>query len=207
MRRQMGNPPPKGAQHAAHATAKALPDTVAHVICRELSQHANPHMPQSNRLAVLSIVVASALSACSGAPVATAGPAGGHAAPAMQLYPNETPDLRSKINYWADYYNVPRSLVHRLAIRESTHRPDARNGPYYGLLQILPATARGMGFSGEPRQLLDPDVNLKYAVKYLRGAWMLADGSPDTAVKWYSRGYYYEAKRRGMLVETGLRKG
>ena len=28
-----------------------------------------------------------------------------------------------------------------------------------------------------------------------------------TAIKWYARGYYYEAKRRGMLVETGLRKG
>ena len=121
------------------------------------------------------------------------------------LYPNETPELRQLINKWADHYAVPRPLVHRLAIRESTHRPWARNGPYYGLMQILPATARGMGFRGKDSDLLDPDVNLKYAVKYLRGAWMLADGSYDTAVKWYSRGYYYEAKRRGMLYETGLR--
>ncbi|MEC8575469.1 MAG: lytic transglycosylase domain-containing protein, partial [Pseudomonadota bacterium] len=30
-------------------------------------------------------------------------------------------------------------------------------------------------------------------------------GSFDTAVKHYSRGYYYAAKRRGMLRETGLR--
>ena len=97
--------------------------------------------------------------------------------------------------------------MHRLAIRESTHNPEARNGPYYGLLQILPQTARGMGFQGQPTDLLDADTNLKYAVKYLRGAWMLSDGSQDTAVKWYSRGYYYEAKRRGLLVETGLRKG
>jgi soluble lytic murein transglycosylase-like protein len=121
------------------------------------------------------------------------------------LYPNETPELRKKINYWADYYEVPRSLVHRLAIRESTHRPWAVNRPYYGLLQILPATARSMGFRGQPQELLDADINLKYAVRYLRGAWLISDGSQDNAVKHYSRGYYYEAKRRGMLKETGLR--
>jgi len=90
-------------------------------------------------------------------------------------------------------------------IRESTHNPQARNGPYYGLMQILPATARGMGYKGPDAGLLDADTNLQFAVKYLRGAWLLSDGSYDTAVKWYSRGYYYEAKRRGMLKETGLR--
>mgnify|MGYP003886791251 CR=1 FL=1 len=85
--------------------------------------------------------------------------------------------------------------------------PAARNGPYYGLMQILPATARTMGYKGTPNGLLDAETNLKYAVKYLRGAWLLSNGSYDTAVKWYSQGYYYEAKRRGMLVETGLRPG
>ena len=125
----------------------------------------------------------------------------------LPLHPNETPELRAKINRWADHYDVPRTLVHKLAIRESTHRPWARNGPYWGLMQILPATARSMGFRGKPSDLLDADTNLKYAVKYLRGAWLLSDGSEATAIKWYARGYYYEAKRRGMLVETGLRPG
>lgn len=123
------------------------------------------------------------------------------------LYPNETPALRAAINRWADHYDVPRSLVHRLAIRESTHRPTARNGPYYGLLQILPQTARTMGFRGKPADLLDADTNLEFAVKYLRGAWLLSDGDQATAISWYARGYYYEAKRRGMLVQTGLRSG
>lgn len=123
------------------------------------------------------------------------------------LHPNETPQLRASINRWADHYAVPRILVHRLAIRESTHNPRARAGPYYGLLQILPATARSMGFKGQPSDLLDADTNLEFAVKYLRGAWLLSDGDQATAIKWYSRGYYYEAKRRSMLVETGLRAG
>ncbi|WP_370045971.1 MULTISPECIES: transglycosylase SLT domain-containing protein [Salipiger] len=121
------------------------------------------------------------------------------------LYPNETPQLRAQINRWSDHYEVPRALVHRLAIRESTHNPAARNGPYYGLLQILPQTARTMGFRGAPSDLLNADTNLQYGVKYLRGAWLLSDGSHDAAIGWYARGYYYEAKRRGMLVETGLR--
>jgi soluble lytic murein transglycosylase-like protein len=123
----------------------------------------------------------------------------------LPLYPNETPELRRLINKWADYYEVPRSLVHRQAVRESTHRPWARNGPYYGLLQILPQTARTMGFSGPASDLLDADTNLKYGVKYLRGAYLVAGGDEDDAMKWYARGYYYEAKRLGLLEETGLR--
>ncbi|MGB5863746.1 MAG: lytic transglycosylase domain-containing protein [Sulfitobacter sp.] len=145
----------------------------------------------------------SSLAAC-GAPTP---PQSSPALPAFPLHPNETPALRASINQWADHYDIPRGLVHRLAIRESTHNPAARNGPYYGLLQILPQTAKSMGFRGAPRDLLDADTNLKYALRYLRGAWLLSDGDQSTAIKWYSRGYYYEAKRRGMLVETGLRSG
>ncbi len=121
------------------------------------------------------------------------------------LYPNETPELRALINKWADFYEIPRELVHKQAVRESTHRPWAVNRPYYGLLQILPATARSMGFRGKPADLLDADTNLEFAGKYLRGAWMVSDGDIDTAVQWYARGYYFEAKRRGLLDETGLR--
>ncbi|MFD3191031.1 transglycosylase SLT domain-containing protein [Sedimentitalea sp. HM32M-2] len=126
------------------------------------------------------------------------------AQPTPPLYANETPELRRLINKYGDLYEIPRSLVHRLAVRESTHRPWAINRPYYGLLQILPATARSMGFEGQPKDLLDAEINLKYAGKYLRGAWLLADGSQDAAIKHYSRGYWKEAKRRGMLEETGL---
>ena len=129
-------------------------------------------------------------------------------APAKELYdlyPGETPELRRLINHYADEYEVPRSLVHRVIQRESSYNPGARNGPYYGLMQILPQTAQGMGFRGTPNDLLRAETNLKYGVKYLRGAWLCADGSHDRAVMWYAKGYYYEAKRRGILRETGLR--
>ncbi|HEX9859410.1 MAG TPA: lytic transglycosylase domain-containing protein [Paracoccaceae bacterium] len=121
------------------------------------------------------------------------------------LHTNETPELRRLIDRYSAEYQVPAGLVHRVVQRESGYRPEARNGPYYGLMQILPQTARTMGYHGSAQGLLNAETNLKYGVKYLRGAWLLSNGSHDRAVMWYAKGYYYEAKRRGMLVETGLR--
>lgn len=123
----------------------------------------------------------------------------------LPLYPNETPELRALIEKYAAHYDLPVALVHRLAIRESTHRPWARSGPYYGLMQILPATARSMGHTGPAEELMDAETNLIYALKYLRGAWLVSGGDMDDAIMWYARGYYYEAKRLGLLDETGLR--
>ena len=125
--------------------------------------------------------------------------------PTRGLYSGETPELRSLINQAAAENQVPASLIHRVVQRESGYNPAARNGPYYGLMQILPQTAGTMGYGGPASGLLDAETNLKYAVRYLRGAWLVADGSEDRAVMWYAKGYYYEAKRRGLLEETGLR--
>ena len=120
------------------------------------------------------------------------------------LYPNETPELRRLINHYADLYDVPAALIHRLIDRESDYRPHLRAGPYYGLLQMLPETARTMGHRGAASELLDPDQNLRWGVKYLRGAYLLSGGDFDGAIMRYARGYYYEARDRCMLVETGL---
>lgn len=150
-------------------------------------------------LAVLLLALALAGCAGSGRDDAAASRA------ATGLYPNETPELRVLIRTYANAYGVPEDLVQRVVIRESRHVPSARNGPYYGLMQILPATARTMGYRGSPSGLLDAETNLRYGVKYLRGAWLVAGGDRDDAVGWYARGYYYEAKRKGLLEETGLR--
>lgn len=150
---------------------------------------------------VLFLCLALGLSACSSPPAAPAA----KAPTTMGLYPGETPEMRTLVQKYAAIHEIPETLLHRVIQRESDYRADARNGPYWGLMQILPATARSMGHRGAPETLLNPDVNLMYAGKYLRGAWMLSDGDEVTAVSWYARGYYYEAKRRGLLVETGLR--
>lgn len=143
--------------------------------------------------------------------VALASCGGGHArdvgarAVSPDLYPGETVQMRRLIERAADSLDIPEALLHRVIQRESNYRADARNGPYLGLMQILPQTARSMGFEGRNEDLLDPEVNLRYAGRYLRGAWLVSDGNIDVAVRWYARGYYYEARDRCLLVETGLR--
>lgn len=109
------------------------------------------------------------------------------------------------ISKYAAIYDVPESLVRRVVQRESGFNPKARNGPYYGLMQIRHDTARSMGYTGSAAGLLDAEINLKYAVKYLRGAYVVAGYNSDGAVRNYSRGYYYDAKRAGLLKEVGLR--
>jgi soluble lytic murein transglycosylase-like protein len=151
-------------------------------------------MPLSRRRFIL-LSVAAVLAACSRPePVERSG-----------LNPGETPELRALIRKYSKEYDIPESLVHRIVKRESGYNPAARNGPYYGLMQILPQTARTMGYDGPPSGLLDAETNLKYAGKYLRGAWLVSGGDEDEAVRWYAAGYYYEAKRKGLLEETGLR--
>lgn len=151
--------------------------------------------PLPRRLALVLLVTA--LAACAGPRSEPPGRA--------VATPSQGESLHALIDSYAAKYDVPAELVHRVVIRESRYNPAARNGPYYGLMQIHPQTARTMGFRGAPEELLDAETNLRYAVKYLRGAWLVADGSHDRAVHWYASGYYYEAKRRGLLEETGLR--
>jgi soluble lytic murein transglycosylase-like protein len=109
------------------------------------------------------------------------------------------------IAHYAQQYSVPEALVRRVIVRESGYNAAARNGPYYGLMQISHATATGMGYRGPPAGLLDAETNLRYAVRYLAGAYVTARGNSDQAMRFYARGYYYDAKRAGLLEEAGLR--
>jgi len=151
-------------------------------------------MPLSRRQ-FMSLAVMSGLAAC------------GRSEPMqyIALYPGETPEMRALVKKYAGVHEIPESLLHRVIQRESGYNPTARNGPYYGLMQIMPQTARTMGYQGPPEGLLDAETNLRYAGRYLRGAWMVSGGDEDEAVRWYAAGYYYEAKRLGLLEETGLR--
>ncbi|MBD0414594.1 lytic transglycosylase domain-containing protein [Tianweitania sp. Rool2] len=112
--------------------------------------------------------------------------------------------LENLIVKYAALYEVPVDLVRSVVKRESNFRAEAYNKGHWGLMQIKHATARGMGYDGPANGLLDAETNLKYSVKYLRGAFMVADGDQRLADKLYQRGYYFDAKRKGLLDETGL---
>lgn len=141
-----------------------------------------------------------ALAGCAqtGSPVASA-PESYVNEPRFDEAPRGKDALNDRIAHFARMYNIPESLIHRSVRRESNYNPAARNGPYWGLMQIRHDTARGMGYHGPARGLLDADTNLTYAVPYLANAYKLSGGSEARAIQLYAGGYYYEAKRRGML--------
>ena len=115
------------------------------------------------------------------------------------------PELDRLIAYYAKLNNIPEELVHRVVKRESTYNPRAYNSGNYGLMQIRYNTAKGLGYTGTAEGLFDAETNLKYATKYLAGAWMVADNQNDGAVKLYASGYYYHAKRKGLLEKLGMK--
>ena len=158
---------------------------------------------------VFSLAEEQAVEIAAVAPAAYAGPTPDNpvaAAIAPRKVAARSPELDALIEKYAAHHQIPVALLRRVVNRESTFNPAARNGPYWGLMQILPQTARTMGYRGAPEGLLDAETNLMYAGKYLRGAYLVADGNHDLAVRYYARGYYYDAKRRGMLEMTGLGK-
>ena len=109
-------------------------------------------------------------------------------------------DLEPLIMKHATANNVPPALIHRIIIRESRYNARAvGRGGTFGLMQIKHGTARALGYRGSAEGLLDADTNLTYGVRYLSGAYRVAGGDQNQAVGYYARGYYYDAKRRGML--------
>ncbi len=100
----------------------------------------------------------------------------------------------------AEIHGVPASFVHRIVKRESRYNPRVVHRQCFGLMQIKYATAREMGYKGDVKGLLDPKINLTYAVPYLANAYRLADGDEDRAVTLFSAGYYYTARQKKMLA-------
>src|SRR3954465_1908178 len=113
--------------------------------------------------------------------------------------------LEALITKHAKANGVPVSLVHRVVRRESNYNPHASHRGNLGLMQIRHGTARSMGYTGSAAGLLDADTNLSYAVPYLANAYRAAGGNQSRAVSLYASGFYYVAKRRGLL--GSLKKG
>ncbi len=107
--------------------------------------------------------------------------------------------LDERISHYAALYEVPESLIHRSIRRESGYDPAARHGAYWGLMQLRLGTARALGYQGPARGLLDPDTNLKYGAAYMSNAYLVAGRNPDRAMALYVSGYYFEARRKGLL--------
>ena len=106
---------------------------------------------------------------------------------------------RKTIEKLSRAHGVPEALIHRVIMRESKYAPHLTNHGHYGLMQIKLDTAKGMGYGGGAKGLLDGETNLTYAIPYLANAWLAADHDENRAVQLYAGGYYYVAKRKGLI--------
>lgn len=97
--------------------------------------------------------------------------------------------LRAMMERHARENGIPVSLVEAVARVESRFNPSARNGPYTGLMQIHPRTAAGIGYRGSQGSLFDPDINLRYGVRYLAQAYRLAGGDTCGTIMRYQSGH------------------
>jgi soluble lytic murein transglycosylase-like protein len=88
----------------------------------------------------------------------------------------------------AQQHNVPVRLAHAIVEKESNFNPRAMAQGNYGLGQIRCGTARGMGFRGPCSNLLDPETNLDYSMRYLRSALDRSNGDWCKAATLYNRG-------------------
>ena len=94
------------------------------------------------------------------------------------------------IAHYAESYGVPVSLAHAVIFVESNYRPNARGrAGEVGLMQIKPATARMMGYSGTTKELYNPVVNIKYGMKYLAKAHELGGGTTCGTILKYNAGH------------------
>lgn len=94
------------------------------------------------------------------------------------------------ISKYANQYDVPVALATAVIRVESNFNPMAR-GTHgeIGLMQIKPATARMMGYSGSAKGLFDPETNVKYGMKYLAAAHDLGGGQTCNTILKYNAGH------------------
>ncbi|MEO3385501.1 lytic transglycosylase domain-containing protein [Mesorhizobium sp. CAU 1741] len=93
---------------------------------------------------------------------------------------------------------IPVALAHAVVRVESNYRANARGSAgEIGLMQIKPATARMMGYSGSAKGLYDPDTNIRFGMKYLAKAHQLGGGDTCGTILRYNAGH--AAKRMNRI--------
>ena len=97
--------------------------------------------------------------------------------------------LRPRIEQHARENELPVSLANAVIRIESNFNPRAVHAGNYGLMQIKLATARAVGFGGSAAELLDPDINLRYGLKYLGSVYQQSQGDLCITIMKYQSGH------------------
>ena len=84
---------------------------------------------------------------------------------------------------------VPPEIADAVAMVETGYRADAvGTSGEIGIMQVMPATARQLGFSGTNDQLFVPETNIALGVAYLSRAWAASGGDICRALMKYRAG-------------------
>ncbi|MGE0503025.1 MAG: lytic transglycosylase domain-containing protein [Rhizobiaceae bacterium] len=109
------------------------------------------------------------------------------------------------VNRYATTYGVPIGLAHAVISVESNYRPNARGkAGEIGLMQIKPATAKLMGYSGKSSGLFNPETNIRFGMKYLGMAHRLGGGTTCGTILKYNAGH--GAKRMNPISAAYCKK-
>lgn len=107
-----------------------------------------------------------------------------------QVAAAKTEYFRSLAACEAARHDLPAHLAIAVMEVESGFNPQADGGDgEVGLMQIMPPTARLLGFKGTRDDLRQPATNIRLGVRYLAQAHELAQGDVCTAVMKYRAGH------------------
>ena len=95
---------------------------------------------------------------------------------------------RELIAKHAQAHGIPFGLGNAVVRIESRYNARIIHAGNYGLMQIRPQTARGVGYTGTPAGLLDPDTNLHFGMKYLAIGYREANGDTCRTLMRYQSG-------------------
>ncbi len=101
-----------------------------------------------------------------------------------------TMTLDELIKYKAGKYGIEERLLRAIIKVESNFNPQAKNlkDPSYGLCQINPALAKGLGFFPDEYLLYDPAYNLEVACVFLSHLKRKYNNDLDSIIQAYNLG-------------------
>jgi soluble lytic murein transglycosylase-like protein len=99
---------------------------------------------------------------------------------------NEVPkSLDEIISRAADVYKIPKKLIQSIIQHESNYNPTAvSQAGASGLMQLMPATAKGLGVT----DIFDPEQNVFAGAKYIKQMLDKYNGNIDLALAAYNAG-------------------
>ena len=94
------------------------------------------------------------------------------------------------LKHEAKLADLPFDIADAVVAIESSYDP-TRIGDVgeIGLMQVRPATASMLGFTGTAGDLAKPEINIHYGVRYLADAWHQANGDLCRALMKYRAGH------------------